>query len=441
MQGLTREQLGEYAAHCRRSRNTALANAVAKNDIQAVVVNGDSLRYTQYRFSHEIKTSKATNQKSSGRCWIFAGLNVLREAVAKRLNLEDFELSQNYIAFYDKLEKINYFLESVIETAGEDVQSRLVTWIVQNGIADGGQWDMLVNLFEKYGVVPKDAMPETFHSSNTGSLNRLLNMKLRKDAAALRDMRRRGAGAGAMRAEKDGMVRDLYALLCMCYGAPPAEFVWEYKDKDGKFFRTAATTPQAFYREHAGDTLKEYVSVINAPTADKPFNRAFTVRYLGNVAGGSDILYLNTDIGTLKKAVLDQLTAGEVVWFGSDVGHGMDRETGIFDAALYDYDGSFGMEFGMTKAERLDYRESAMNHAMVITGVNIADGRPNRWKIENSWGDEKGDKGYYVATDGWFDEFVYQAVVNKKYLPAALLAALKEKPIVLDPWDPMGSLA
>ncbi len=441
MRELTQDMLAGFREHYARTKNTAVANAVSKNDINAVAVNGDALRRTQFRFSNEIKTFKVTNQKSSGRCWIFAGLNVLREIVAKKHNLEDFELSQNYMAFYDKLEKANYLLESIIDTFDEDLHGRLVNWIIQTGIQDGGQWDMLVSLLDKYGVTPKDAMPETHHSSNTVSLNRVLNMKLRKNAAILRGMHAQGASADDIHREKGIMMREIYSLLCMCYGTPPTEFVWEYRDKDNNFTRTASMTPQAFYREHIGGALNDYVSVINAPTADKPYGRTYTVRYLGNVAGGRDILYVNTDIGTLKQAVLKQLLDNEVVWFGSDVGWGMDRDTGLLDPELYDLNGSFGMDFSLSKAGRLDYRESAMNHAMVITGVNIVDGKPNRWKIENSWGDEKGEKGYYVMTDGWFDEFVYQAVVHKKYLPQTLLDALGTKPIVLDPWDPMGSLA
>jgi bleomycin hydrolase len=440
MQELTKEQIAQYQMHYGHNRNTVIANAIAKNEIQSVVINGDVLYKTQNRFSNEVKTLKATNQKSSGRCWIFAGLNIIRESVAQRLNLEDIELSQNFVAFYDKLEKINYFLESILDTVGEDAQGRLVNWIIQTGISDGGQWDMFVSLLEKYGVVPKDAMPETYHSGNTGSLNRLLNTKLRKDACLLREMQHAGAAMTEIRAEKDRMVRELYALLCMCFGTPPERFVWEYRDKDGQFSRKE-TSALDFYRTQVGDGLAGYVSVINAPTDDKPFNRVYTVRYLGNVVGGRDILYVNTDIATLKQAALEQLLDNEAVWFGSDVGKGMDKETGLLDTELYDWNGAFNMDFSMSKKDRLDYRESCMNHAMVITGVNLADGKPDRWKIQNSWGEDKGDKGYYVMTDRWFEEYVYQIVIQKKYLPDSLRAAMEEEPIVLDPWDPMGSLA
>lgn len=394
-----------------------------------------------YSFSDEIATLKVTNQKSSGRCWIFAGLNVMREAVVKRFNLENFEISQNYVAFWDKLEKINYLLDSIMQTFQESAGSRIVSWILQTGIQDGGQWDMFTSIVEKYGIVPKDAMPETYHSSNTGSLNRVLNSKLHKDAAILRELFENGTAIEAIEARKEDMVCELYAILCMCFGEPPSSFIWEYKDKDGKFNRMKETTPIAFFKEYVGDDLGNYVSIINAPTADKPFDRAYTVKFLGNVVNGRPICYVNTDIKTLKDITLKQLLNHEVVWFGSDVGKGMDRDTGLLDDDLFDLDTAFKMDFTMTKGESLIYRESAMNHAMVITAVNLIDHIPNRWKIENSWGDEKGDKGYFVMTDSWFDRYVYQVVVHKKYLPENLIKAMEEETIVLHPWDPMGSLA
>lgn len=436
------DMLKEYSrAYSSNGQINAMANALSKNDINAVTFDNRTLSRLQPKFSLEIETMKATNQKSSGRCWLFAGLNVLREIVSKKVNLEYFEFSQNYAAFWDKFEKINYFLESIVATAGEDVDSRLVNWILQTGVQDGGQWDMFVSLVEKYGVVPKEAMPETFQSSNTGTMNRIMNTKLRKAASILRGMFEKGASHTELERTKMVLLSEFYSFLCACFGEPPAEFEWEVRDKDKKFVRFESLTPAKFRDQYLGFLFNEYVSIINSPTRDKPFGKTFTVRFLGNVVGGRDILYLNTDIVTLKNLTLSQLKDGEVVWFGSDVGKYGDRDAGIWDSRSLDYNKAFGMDFSNSKEERLDYRDSAMNHAMVITGVNLHGEKPDRWKIENSWGEEKGEKGYYMMSDDWFDEYVYQVVINKKHLPKALLDALKAKPIELQPWDPMGSLA
>lgn len=418
-----------------------IANALSKNSIQAVTFNNAVLANTQFRFSQEIETLKVTNQKQSGRCWIFAGLNVIREIVAKKLNMENFEFSQNYIAFWDKFEKINYFLESIIDTAKQPVDSRIVNWIIQTGVQDGGQWEMFTNLVEKYGVVPKEVMPETFLSSNTASMNGLLNTKLRKSASIIRKMSASGKSMQSIMKEKASMLEEFYSLLCVCFGEPPKEFVWEYKDKDKTFIRTEKIKPMEFFSLYVGDILKNYVSIINSPTSDKIYGKAYTVKYLGNVIGGNPVIYINTDLETMKMLTKQQLKDNETVWFGSDVSKFLDRDTGILDTQAYNYNAAFDMNFDMTKEERLDYRESSMNHAMVITGVNLYNDVPNRWKIENSWGDEKGEKGYFVMSDKWFDEYVYQVVINKSYLPEGLKLALTEKPVALNPWDPMGSLA
>lgn len=439
---ITRAMLEEYSkAYNGSAQLKAMTNALSKNDLNAVTFDNRTLSRMQQKFSLEIETMKAANQKSSGRCWLFAGLNVLREIVSKKYNLEYFEFSQSYAAFWDKFEKINYFLESIVATAGEAVDGRLVNWILQTGIQDGGQWDMFVNLVEKYGVVPKESMPETYQSGNTGAMNKAINTKLRKDASILRAMVKRGASGGELEKARKGMLGEFYSFLCACYGEPPAEFEWEARDKDKKFIRFEKLTPAAFRDRYVGFLFDEYVSIINSPTRDKPFGKTFTVRFLGNVAGGRDVIYLNTDMGTMKKLALSQLRDGEVVWFGSDVGKYGDRDSGIWDSLSLDYSKAFGMDFSISKEERLDYRDSAMNHAMVITGVNLHGEKADRWKIENSWGEEKGEKGYYMMSDAWFDEYVYQVVIHKKYLPAELLQALKGRPVELPPWDPMGSLA
>jgi bleomycin hydrolase len=439
---VSKEQIRQFSEEYNGKKlNHVLTNAAAKSGINAIAYNNEVPARAKHKFSLELDTMKVTHQKSSGRCWMFAGLNLIRERIAKKCNIEQFELSQNYLTFWDKFEKANYFLECILETLDEPVDGRLVTWLLQNAFVDGGQWDMFVNLVDKYGVIPKDAMPETHNSSNTGLMNQLVTVKLRKCAIELRNKSFGGDDPDSLRKNKDDMLCDIYALLCIFLGEPPTGFDFEYKDKDKVFHSDRGLTSDVFFSRYADLNLHDYVSIINAPTLDKPLNRTFTVRFLGNVKGGRDVFYLNTDVDTMKSVTLSQLKDNEPVWFGCDVGKMLDRELGVMDADLYRYDLALDMSFDLAKSERLDYRESFMTHAMVFTGVNLPDGKPNRWKVENSWGEEHGDKGYYVMTDKWFEEYMYQVVVNRKYLPEDMLKLLAQKPIILEPWDPMGSLA
>ena len=392
----------------------------------------------QRTFSIEIKTTGITNQKQSGRCWLFASMNLMREAVIKKCNLERFELSGNYFAFWDKFEKINFFLESVIDAADLPVGDRTLDWIL-GGIGDGGQWDMMVSVVKKYGIVPASVMPETAASAGTRYFSHYMNMHLRKDAIELRQLIAEGADPSA---RKEEMLSDYFRALCISFGEPPVEFAFEYRDKDDEYHADYHLTPQAFYEKYVGIDLSDYVSVINAPTKDKPFGKTYTVKYLGNVIGG-EIRYLNLPMEDLKALTVQQMKDGELVWFGSDCGKYGDRKGGIWDPESFRIGEIFGgMDFSLTKEERLDYRDSAMNHAMVLCGVNLDEnGKPNRWKIENSWGEDAGEKGYYVASDAWFDAFTYQVIINKKYLKDEWKKALLEDPIELEPWDPMGTLA
>ena len=428
-------------AYRENSLRKAMRNAVSKHGINDIVYNIDEASKMNFKFSLDIPTMPVTNQKASGRCWIFAGLNVMREKIGKKYNIENFELSQNYVAFWDKFEKINYMLCSIIETADRDIDDRTVSWILSTGIQDGGQWDMIVNVVKKYGIVPKDAMQESFHSSNTATMNQWLNHKLREDSEILRRTVKEFGKEKAYELKND-MLEDMYGMLCICFGEPPETFDFEYVDKNKKYHIEKDKTPKQFFDECIGNSIDNYISVINAPTRDKPFNKTYTVQFLGNVTEGKKILYLNLEMDQMKKLILKQLKDGEIVWFGSDVGKYGDREKGIWDDKTFSIKESFGIDFGITKEVQLDYRDSMMTHAMVITGVNIKDdGSVNRWKIENSWGDDKGNKGYYVISDSWFDRYVYQAVIDKKYLTEEQIAVLSEIPKELNPWDPMGSLA
>lgn len=443
MKEISQAQIKAFEEAFRADRgHIAAMNAVAANGVLKSAKNAEAVRQDYHAYSLTLDQHGITNQKKSGRCWMFAATNVMRFEVMKKLGLDDFELSQNYLFFYDKLEKSNYFLENILATLKEEQGSRLIAWLLAAPLGDGGQWDMLASLVEKYGVVPKYAMPETYSSSDSSEMNAVLTEKLRGFACALRKAHAAGKPLTALRAMKADMLETVYRMLCICLGCPPRVFDLEVRAHDGTFVRDAGLTPQRFYTKYVGLDLTQYVSLINAPTADKPFDRSYSVRFLGNVEGGRPVRYLNVDIETLKAAALAQLRDGAPVWFGSDVGKLSSREDGIMDPVIFDREDLFGTDFPMTKAERLDYGHSQMTHAMVLQGVNIgADGRPNRWRVENSWGKDRGQEGYYLMSDRWFDEFLYQIVVNRKYLSAAQLAAYEAEPVMLEPWDPMGSLA
>ena len=423
-------------------KNLLALNAVAKNGVSAVALSRQTVSRVDHTFSHWIETAEATDQKRTGRCWLFAGLNLFRLAAMQRMNLEGFELSQAYLMFWDKLEKANFFLENIIAVRDEPLDSRLVVWLLAAPIADAGQWDMFVNLVKKYGVVPKSVMPETRSSSNSRPMNSVFVGKLREYASVLRGMSEEGASEESLRQAKGGMMGEFYKILAIHLGKPPSSFFWEWRDKDKKFHRHGDITPIEFFDQYVGVDLDDYVCLINAPTADKPFNTLYTVQYLGNVVGGQNVRYLNVDIPTLKKAAVDMIVDGQAVWFGCDVGKMLEREVGALDLDVYDYDLVYGTSFKLDKAGRLDYGHSRMTHAMLFTGVDLDDaGVPLKWRVENSWGTKYGDKGYLVMADAWFDEYLYEVTVKKQYLSPGLLAVLDTEPLVLPPWDPMGALA
>ncbi|GAB4074732.1 aminopeptidase C [Barrientosiimonas marina] len=424
-------------------QHKVLMNAIKQNGINAVAMDQDAEVNMQQTFSHEIKSDKITDQKQSGRCWMFAGLNTLRHEVANNCNLKSFELSENYLTFWDKFEKANYLLESILDTLDEPLDSRIVQWLLMDPIQDGGQWDMFTSLVDKYGVMPKYVMPETYHSSRSGAMNELVTQKLREDAAKLRKQyQEEGVSPESLRDQKPALLNEIFRMLAHFLGEPPKRFDFEYRDKDETFHRDTNITPQEFYQKYVTINLHDYVSLINAPTEDKPFGRTFTVKYLGNVSGGQDVFYLNVPMETLKEATKQQIENNEPVWFGCDVTKMLNSKSGILDTAMYDYESALDVSMNLTKAEQLDYGNSQMTHAMVLQGVNIAeDGNPNRWKVENSWGEKPGKDGYFVMSDDWFNEFMYQVVVRKDYLPEELQTALNQEPIALEPWDPMGSLA
>ena len=440
---ISQEQLQNFQADLDKHEGHEVnERAVTKNGILSVSADYRSEVAMDRVFSIDIDTGKVADQKRSGRCWMFAALNTMRHSMREKLHMkDDFELSQNYTFFWDKLEKSNYFLENVLQTAELPTSDRKVAWLMQTPQQDGGQWDMLVALIQKYGVVPQTVMPETFNSSNSTEINKQLNLKLRKDAVELRELVAANKSDADIQKAKEKMLNEIYRMLAYTFGEPPANFDFEYRDTDNNYHRIENITPQEFFKKYVGWNLDDYVSIINAPTADKPFNHMYTVEMLGNVLGGRQVHHLNLDMQTFRKVAIEQLKHGESVWFGSDVGQESDRKKGIMDTNLYHQDELFDVDFSMSKAERLDYGESMMTHAMVLTGVDLVDDQPTKWKVENSWGDKVGEKGFFVMSDDWMEEFCYQIVVNKKYLPKDLQEILKEEPTVLAPWDPMGALA
>ena len=425
----------EYAVD---QKAAVVRHALNRNDISTISSLLEASAQNPNLFSIDIKTMPVTNQMSSGRCWIFSSLNVMREIIAKNYNIDDFELSQNYVAFYDKLEKVNFFLECMLQELKSPLSSETMRYLLSTGIGDGGQWDMLVSIIKKYGICPKSAMPETYQSSHTHAMNQILDLRLRRFAAESKKLADQPA---QLKAAKAQCLKECYALLCDCFGIPPKQFTFEYRDSKKKYHAVAKVTPKEFYEKYLRVDLDDYVGIINGPTADKPFHRMYTVKYLGNVVDGNPISFLNLPMAEFKQAILNQMKAGNLVWFGCDCGKDGDRPAGLWDDQQYDYAGTLDMHLDMSKAEMLDTWHSAMNHAMVLTGVNLVKGRPNRWKIENSWGDKIANKGYFICSDTWFDKYVFEAVVNKKYLTAAQRACLSKKPAVLNPWDPFGSLA
>ena len=406
----TTEKFAE--AYQQNNKQNALQRGVVKNGITASAETIQGHVNNVPVFSVDVTTGKVSNQKQSGRCWMFAALNTFRHKMLNAFNLKDFELSQNHTFFWDKYEKANYFYENVLATAQEPLSSRKVAFLLQTPQQDGGQWDMIVSIFQKYGVVPKAVMPESSNSSNSRDLNNYLNKKLRKDAGTLRQLVADGQSEAAIQEAKEGMLQEIYNFLATSLGTPPETFDFEYRDEEKNYHIDRGLTPQTFYDKYVGVDLDDYVSIINAPTADKPYNKSYTVEMLGNVVGGKEVKYLNVDMETFKKLAIAQLEQGESVWFGCDVGQSSTRDSGIMALDAYDMNDLFDIDFTMTKAQRLDYGESLMTHAMVLTGVDIVDGKSTKWKVENSWGEKVGTNGFFVMSDEWMDEYTYQIVVR-----------------------------
>ena len=441
---ITNQQIKDFRTATDDKHNNIIRRAVTKNGIHSASFDQEIANINTPIFSIDLDTGKVANQKQSGRCWMFAALNTMRHDIKDRFHISDeFQLSQSYTLFWDKFEKANYFYENVLKTATEPLDSRRVAFLLTTPQQDGGQWDMIVSIIEKYGLVPQSIYPESKASSATAELNNTLNTLLRHDATVLRGLVAQQASKDKISNARNEMLANVYRLLSLTLGEPPVQFDFEYRDELHNFHVERQLTPQDYYQKFVSWDLDEYISVINAPTADKPFDATYNVDMLGNVVGGRDVKHLNVDINKMKAFAISQLKDGQSVWFGVDMGPQVDRESGLMASGIFASDDLFNVDSTMTKAQRLDYGESLMTHAMVLTGVDLDENdQPTKWKVENSWGEKVGKKGYFTMSDDWMSEYAYQIVVKKECLSSELVNIYdNSKPTLLSPWDPMGALA
>ena len=425
------------------SAKVALArNAATQVGIEAASLNREKIQHTSTAVSHRLDDWKATSQKKSGRCWLFSSLNFLRSRARESLGVKNFEFSQSYVFFWDKFERANWFLTDVIATSDEPVDGRLVQFLLGDVLGDGGQWDMAVSVYMKYGLVPKEVMPESEASTNSRPMNARLRAVLHIGALRLREAIAAGASAEEVDTQRRKILADVWKILVVCLGEPPVRFNWQWRDDEGHFHRDGEITPHEYSERHVGVDLSEYICLVDDPRPENPKGSMETVEHLGNVVGGRPIRYLNAPVEEIKRIAAAQIAAGEAVWFGADVSQPYDRGLGFFVTGIHDYDGLFDVDFSSTKLERVRSGESAMDHAMLFTGVDLDEaGQPRAWRVENSWGDEPGDSGFFTMDDQWFTDNVFEVVVPKSALPEDLAAAVDSEPIVLPAWDPMGTLA
>ena len=420
------------AAEAERKELKTLQAAMAKTELKDLAYVPSAAAKLNGDFVIELKTRGVTWQQKSGRCWLYAVLNILRERISETCKLDKFELSANYLSFYDKLEKANNFLELVIEHADKPLNDRMMEYIL-GGVGDGGYWDMATDLVKKYGVVPSSVMPETFQSTHTEKFLKLLNSLLRKDAARLRAVIAAGEDP---RPVKEAMLEEVYRMECIAFGEPPKTFAFEYRDKDNEFHAERDLDGRSFCEKFVGDALDEYITITNHPTHGLPMDLYYVFHYMGSMAN-RDVVNLNLTVEEMEELTVKQLRDGEPVWFGCDSGAYGDREKGVWDPDSLDFSGLMGgIDFELSKGDRLEYHDSFATHAMIFVGVNFDEtGAPDRWKIENSWGEQAGKKGYFVCSEKYFREYVYEVIVRKKHLTDAQRALLEGEPRRILPWE------
>ena len=431
--GISEDMLGRIRqGYTGTPEQKAVKNALASNSIATLAINGENLSMIDTHFSHRVPTKGITNQKSSGRCWLFTGLNVLRAKMIAKYDLPGLEFSQNYNSFYDLLEKSNLFLQAIIDTRDLPMEDRKVDWLLKNPIGDGGQFTGVSNLLMKYGVVPREAMPETFQSENTSQMAMILKWKLREYALELRTLK-----ANKAMERKEAMLTEIYRILVECLGVPPTEFEWTRYDKSGKAVSTKKYTPKSFYEEYVGTDLENnYIMVMNDPSRE--YGKVYEIEYDRHVYDGENWLYINLPIERVKELAIASIKDNTAMYFSCDVGKFMDRKKGTLDINNMDYASLFRTEFPMDKKQRIQTYSSGSSHAMTLIAVDLDEaGQPKKWMVENSWGASSGYQGNLIMTDEWFNEYMFRVVVEKKYVPADILKMLEQKPIMLPSWDPM----
>ncbi len=410
-----------------------IARAIQKNGIKAASEDPTASERLHRAFSYEIKTGKPTNQRHSGRCWSFAALNTLRHKFATKYKFKDFELSQNYLFFWDRIERANMFFQKIIATADKPLHDRTVDFYLSFALNDGGQWANAASIIEKYGVVPEYVMPDTHNTKDTSDVAEVFDSLMRKDAIELRAMVQTDASATELQEAQERMMGDVYKIAAYSFGEPPVKFDLEYRDDDKKFHQVLSLTPLKFYHEYFDTNLSDYIVVTNAP--DHEMDRSYLMPAQDSVVNGLPIKFVNVPFEELQEGAIKQLQAGETVWVGNDVLQQMDRKRGLMDAKLYHREELLDVDFVMDKKHRLETKQAVVSHAMTLTGFDMVNDQPTRWKIENSWGKDNGDNGYFVMTQDWFEEYTYEAVINKKYLSDRVKKVADSEPVTLPAWD------
>lgn len=420
-------------------QDKGLRNAISNNDIKKLALNRDIAGKAEHNFKYKVDVTGITSQESSGRCWMFAGLNSLRPIIIKDKNLSSFEFSTNYLYFWDLLEKSNLFLEASIIHADKEMSDKTVEWLFKNPIGDGGVWNSYANLVDKYGLVPKIAMPETYHSENTSWINRLLKRKLRENALILRELKASKASDSQIQQEKYNMISEIYRMLVLFLGEPPVDFSYRFTDKSGEIGDYKTYTPVSFFKEMFPNyDVNNYVMIMNDPTRE--YYKIYEIEYDRNVLEGKNWIYLNLPSDEIKEFALNSLKDNEAMYVSCDVGKQLNKNDGTLDINNYDFEALLGVDFNMVKADRIKSFDSGSSHAMLLMAADTdQEGKVTKWQFENSWGASYGHNGYLTFTDQWFDEYLFRVVVNKKYLDEKTIKLLDQKPIMLPPWDPMFS--
>lgn len=409
-------------------KNVALINAISRNSYKSLVVNNTNISKEDHFFTYYVISGSVTNQHNSGRCWMFTSLNTLRPSIIKKLNLSDFQFSHSYLFFWDMFEKSNMFLERIIATANSDIYSRELTALLSSPISDGGAWSSFVNLVDKYGVVPQNIMPETHHSDNTSELSSILNQLLRKYALELREMITSKKSNKDVQTRKIQMLSDVYKILAYSLGEPPKTFQWRYKDKNGKMSDYKTYTPISFWKEIFNVNLTDYVMFMDDPT--RPYYQLYYKQYDKNTFEGIDWTFINLPASEIKKFIILSLKDTQMLYFSCDVGKMLSKENASLDLNNFDYLSLFGIDFSMDRKQQILTQQSGSTHGMALCGVELdKNGKPIKWKLENSWGADYANKGYLTMTDDWFDVYFYRVVINKKYIDSKTLEILKQKPI------------